>query len=201
MLIIVSIQAYFAGDYDLFQKHAKTQSPKGCWYPTGESAFGFFSDLFDAFLKLGMTSYETDFMSDHLLPTLGLANHTLGLRKYHEGLARAAFERKVPVQFCMPTVCQVLAAAKFPAVTNARVSTDYATERAPGQQPPSHWVPNYFIGFPSMLLWSIGLRPSKDIVATSHKEPGGGIVITNRNVELDYALAVLSCGPVGLADG
>ena len=194
-------KAFFSGKYDLFEKYEKVQSPKGVWYPSGEDAYGFYGDLLDAFKKLGGTNFETDFMSDHLLPTPGLANHVDGLRLYHEGLTKAALERNIPVQFCMPTVCQILAAANYPAVTNARVSTDYATERIPRESSLDNWVPTYVIGLPDLLLWSIGLAPSKDIVATTIHQPGGGIKRDNYNVEMDYVLAILSGGPVGLGDG
>ena len=93
---ILLYKAFFSGDYDLFSKYEKVQSPKGCWYPTGEDAYGFYGDLLDKFKHLGGTSFETDFLSDHLLPTPGLANHTDGLRLYHEGLTKAAYERSIP---------------------------------------------------------------------------------------------------------
>ena len=82
-----------------------------------------------------------------------------------------------------------------------RVSTDYATERTPEKAGLDGWVPTYVIGLPDLLLWSIDLPPSKDIVATTKHQPGGGIQHDYLNVELDYVLAVLSGGPVGLADG
>jgi hypothetical protein len=198
---ILLYKAFFTEHYDLFKTYKKTQSPKGVWYPTGEDAYGFYGELFDAFLKLGMSAFETDFMSDHLMPTPGLRDHVEGLPLYHEGLTKAAAERNLPVQFCMPTVCQVLAAANFPAVTNARVSTDYATERIPKEAGLDGWVENYVIGMPGLLLWSIGLAPSKDITSTSVHQPGGGMHRDYLNVELDYVLAVLSTGPVGLGDG
>ena len=118
-----------------------------------------------------------------------------------KGSHKAALERNIPLQFCMPTVCQVLAAANYPAVTNARVSTDYATERIPRESSLDNWVPTYVIGLPDLLLWSIGLAPSKDIVATTIHQVGGGIKQDNYNVEMDFVLAILSGGPVGLGDG
>ena len=65
----IIVQSLFSGQYDLFEKYKKVQSPKGVWYPSGEDAYGFYGDLLDAFKKLGGTNFETDFMSDHLLPT------------------------------------------------------------------------------------------------------------------------------------
>ena len=47
---------------------------------------------------------ETDFMSDHLLPTPGLANHVDGLRLYHE----AHKTERIFQSSSTPTVCQIL---------------------------------------------------------------------------------------------
>eukprot|EP00943_MAST-04B_sp_MAST-4B-sp1_P004131 g4131.t1 len=194
-------KTYFSKNYDLFEKYNKTQSPKGVWYPVGEDAYKFYTDLFNAFVALGAKAFETDFMSDHLLPTPGFASYVEGLPLYHDGLAKAALDQNLPVQFCMPSICQVLATAKYRAVTNVRVSTDYATEKVPDKTGADGWVENYVIGIPSLITWAIGVAPSKDIVVTTEmKKPTGGMQVIYQNSEMDFALAVLSTGPVGLGD-
>jgi hypothetical protein len=93
-------------------------------------------------LLMARSSYETDFISDHLLPTAGLAGVAGGLRRFFSGMAAAAEAAALPVQLCMPTAGVVLASAEWPAMTNGRVSTDYATEAAPN----STWPKTYNIG-------------------------------------------------------
>ena len=48
-----------------------------------------FIEYFKQARALGMSAYETDFMSDHWLPTPALANNTAGLPRYLAGLAAA----------------------------------------------------------------------------------------------------------------
>jgi hypothetical protein len=74
---------------------------------------------------------------------------------------------------------------------------DYATESTPN----STWAKTYNIGVGSLLFWSVGLAPSKDVTWTTTHQPGGGFQYDQPNVELDYVLAVLSSGPVGIGDG
>ena len=198
---LLMYKAFFTESYDLFEKYDKVQSPKGVYYPSAEDAYKFYSEVFDGFISFGAKAFETDFMSDHLLPTPGLARNVNGLPLYHGGLAKAALEHSLPVQFCMPTVCQVIATANYPAITNVRVSTDYATETIPGNTGQDGWVENYVIGLPSLITWAVGVSPSKDIVVTTQlKKPIGGMTKIYKNCEMDFLLAVLSTGPVGLGD-
>ena len=58
------------------------------------------------------------------------------------GMAEGAAMSKRTVQYCMPYANQVLAAAAFPAVTNARATGDYfhadhQGSRSRGGRPPS----------------------------------------------------------------
>ena len=112
-------------------------------------------------------------------------------------MAQAAGAAGLSVQLCMPTAGIVLASAAWPAMTQGRVSTDYATENAPN----STWAKTYNIGIGSLLFWAVGLQPSKDLTWTTPHQPGGACDHDNPNVELDVVLAVLSCGPVGIGDG
>ena len=75
-------KAFFSRDYDLFQPrgpYAAVQSPTGAWYPSAADALPFFTEYFRQAQALGMRSYETDFMSDHLLPTPALSSEKRAL--------------------------------------------------------------------------------------------------------------------------
>ena len=81
-------------------------------------------------------------------------------------------------------------------VTNARASDDYA-----GGSDNLLSVPHA-----ALLMWSLGIRPSKDNFWTSNVSNNpyqkGGNEPTNpgSNVELNTIAAVLSTGPVGISD-
>lgn len=194
-------KAFFSGGYDLFEQLGCTAvvSPQGAHYPAPNCSRPFYAGLFKAFKRIAPTfaAYETDFLSDHLLPTPGLAGEVGGLTEFFGGLAQAAAEAGLPVQLCMPTAGVVLASAGWPAMTNGRVSTDYATQSTPN----STWAKTYNIGIGSLLFWAVDLAPSKDVTWTVPHQPGGGFQYDQPNVELDYVLAVLSSGPVGIGDG
>lgn len=200
---ILLYKAFFSQSYDLFAKYAQVQSDKGCWYPAPEDSHNFFRDLFQQGLPLGMSSFETDFMSDHLLATPGLMNMSESLSQYLGGLAQAGLDTGTPMQWCMPTAGLVLFALDLPAVTNARASVDYACEGPLDMN--TTWAPNYMISTPGLLFWAAGVTPSKDITWTVAKQPNTvptcGSLHNNPNFELDVRLAVLSTGPVGLGDG
>jgi hypothetical protein len=125
-------KAFFSPDYDLFDRLGCTAvtSPKGAHYPAANCSREFYSALFVDFKRIApnFVAFETDFLSDHLLPTPGLAGEAGGLQRYFGGLAEAALGAQISVQLCMPTAGIVLASAEWPAMTNGRVSTDYATE-------------------------------------------------------------------------
>jgi hypothetical protein len=199
-------KAFFSGNYDLFAALNVTPvlSPTGAHYPDGPGAFRFFRALFQQGLGLGMASFETDFMSDHLLPTPALSNNTQGLPLYLSGMAAAGAALNTPMQWCMPTAGLVLFAANLSAVTNARASVDYACE---GPQAMNvSWAPNYMIGIPGLLFFAADVTPSKDIFWTRAEEKGapvncGPAAHGQPNFEMDAVLAVLSTGPVGLGDG
>ena len=173
----------------------------GPFYPSADDALPFFTDLFAQGLALNMTSFETDFMSDHLLGTPGLVNQSGAMLRYLSGLAEAGRRLNVPMQWCMPTAGLVLASTGLPAVTNGRASVDYACEGALSLN--VTWSPNYMIGGPGVLFNAMGLTPSKDIFRSHANEQGGpsacGSNHTTPNFELDAVLAVLSTGTIQTA--
>jgi hypothetical protein len=192
----------FNTHYDAFAETGcdSVLSPQGWGYPAPHCAKDFYAAVFAGFQKFTQgtfKSFETDFLSDHLLPTLGMARDPSGLKTYFQGMADAAAGAGLGVQLCMPTAGIVLASQRWPAMTNARATPDYGTEAHPG----STWAKTYNMGIGSLLFWAVGLAPSKDVFWTTTHQPGGSSMQDNPNVELDTAVAVLSTGPVGIGDG
>lgn len=109
-------------------------------------------------------------MSDHWLPTPALASDVDGLATYIDGLGRAGLDSGVPMQFCMPTAGIALHAARLPAVSNLRVSVDYACEGPADLN--TTWPANFAIGIGSSLFAAVGIVPSKDVLWTRSHQPG-----------------------------
>ena len=107
------------------------------------------------------------------------------------------------LQWCMPTAGVVLFSVDLPAVSNARGSVDYATQGRENSSMASTWPNTYAIGAAGLLFWAVDLPLSKDIIWTTSTQPGSPeqAPASQPNFEMDTALAVLSLGPVGIADG
>ena len=61
------------------------------------------------------------------------------------------------VQYCMALPRHILQTASFPRVTHARASHDYGQSRADDSE---QWSS---MGLTSMLYWSLGMLPFKDV--------------------------------------
>ena len=196
-------KSYFREDDRLFTDRCKVQSSKaGWWYPCAQTALQVYTQLFTEGKALGMTAYETDFISDHMLATPGLQNTTVGLPLTFISMAEAGRRQHIPMQWCMPTAATVLFAVNLSAVSNARASPDYAVEGPEAATINATWSNTYEIGAAGLLFWAVGLPPSKDLTWTSPQQPDAPkSALGHPNVELDTALAVLSTGPVGFGDG
>ena len=103
----------------------------------------------------------------------------------------------------MPTAAVVLFSVNLSAVSNARGSVDYATQGRENSSMTSHWPNTYAIGAAGLLFWAVDLPLSKDIIWTTAVQAGSPKQApkSQPNFEMDTALALLSTGPVGIADG
>ena len=143
---------------------------------------------------VGMASFEPDFMNQNYNCVPDFVHTTDRAQQWQEGMAGAALDAGVAVQWCYAAPTDVLAAVDFPAVTNFRVSTDFC------------YGNSWRIGVSSMLVAALGSAPSKDTLWTSlngrlaipgcpwtpdHETPA---------IELHVMLALLSTGPVGISD-
>lgn len=103
--------------------------------------------------------------------------------------AALAKEPRVGIQYCMALPSDLMASVQFNAVTNYRASGDYAGGS------------NYNVGGSSLLAFALALRPSKDNF-WSHRPANSSWGESNpgRNCELNTIIALLSTGPVAIAD-
>ena len=186
--------------------------------PHPDDSLAFYREIFDYGLSVGMAGYENDYLDynflsiPYLRKTFGAAN------KWLAGINGAALERRLPVQICMALPSDAMASVQFDTMTNIRSSTDYGIpdnrDDTPVQPGGLFDDSNYNIGGSSILAWSLGLRPSKDIFwshrpdnchGSSTDEPqtcGRWGLDTNpgSNCEFNALVATLSTGPLGLAD-
>eukprot|EP00041_Stephanoeca_diplocostata_P024395 m.617139 g.617139 ORF g.617139 m.617139 type:complete len:972 (-) comp22517_c4_seq1:103-3018(-) len=159
--------------------------------PHPDNAREFYDMLFTYGQQNGMRSYENDFLNFNFLAIPDFRqkfNYSNGWLAGMNGAALAQ-EPKVPIQYCMALPSDLMASVQFNAVTNYRASGDYASSG------------NYNIGGSSLLAFALGLRPSKDNF-WSHRPMNStwGDSNPGRNCELNTMIALLSTGPVSIAD-
>jgi len=125
--------------------------------------------------------------------------------RWYEGMAKAALERKVAIQYCLPSATDMLISLSLPAVVQARASGDYARPLGSDDKP---WGNVVTLGGASLLMGATKMAPSKDTLWTKSPQPGtasdripSNKYVSQPHVQLDSALAVMSLGPVGISDG
>jgi hypothetical protein len=116
--------------------------------------------------------------------------------RWYGGMAAAALERGIAIQYCLPSATDILQSLTLPAVVQARASDDYVSV-----------VNNtYQIGGSALLMGALAIAPSKDTLWTSSPQPPTSSDVihsgytTQPHVQLDAVLATLSMGPVGISD-
>ncbi|CAE7295913.1 unnamed protein product [Symbiodinium pilosum] len=166
------------------------------WYASERAAIpedpeAFFRWFFTQQEGWGLAMYEQDWMCTEYDNAEALqTNISMGDLWLH-GMAIGAESSGRTVQYCMPYPYDVLSAAAYPAVTNARATDDYI-----GRD--KQWA----IGATSMFYWAIGILPFKDGFYSSNLPQVGGQVVGPETAPNRAALmAVLSGAMVGPMDG
>eukprot|EP01047_Picozoa_sp_COSAG01_P042685 COSAG01_NODE_3740_length_5746_cov_2.375421_6_plen_295_part_00 len=163
----------------------------------GSQSEAFHLELFKKYKPLGMSNYEQDFMVTNFVKTNLYSTNLTEYPDWAMGLNQAGKQAQVAIQFCMAMPSDIMMSVHLDWVTNARASDDYAGG-----------VDNLMnVPHAALLMWSLGIRPSKDNFWTSNisgnpyqrptdshpRNPGS-------NPELNTIAAVLSTGPVGISD-
>lgn len=108
-----------------------------------------------------------------------------------KGMAVGAASSNRSIQYCMPYANQVLSAAAYPAVTNARATGDYF-----------HASEQWAVGGTALFYWAIGILPFKDgFYSSTNKQVGGQTVGPEKQPDREALMATLSCAMVGPMDG
>ncbi len=103
----------------------------------------------------GMVSFEPDFMNQNYNCVPDFVESADNARTWQMGMAVAALEKNLTVQWCYATPTDILAALEMPAVTNFRVSMDFC------------YGHSWDVGVSSLIVWAAGAFPSKDTLWTS----------------------------------
>ena len=142
----------------------------------------------------GMISFEPDFMNQNYNCVPDFVESASNARTWQMGMAGAALEKNLTVQWCYATPTDILASLEMPAVTNFRVSMDFC------------YGYSWDVGVSSLIVWAAGAFPSKDTLWTSENGrfpvPGCPWSPDHNNVAapLHVVLALMSTGPVGISD-
>lgn len=156
-----------------------------------EDPEAFFQYFFTQQEGWGLTTYEQDWMCTEYDNVAALQTNVSMGNMWLKGMADGAAGSGRTVQYCMPYVYDVLSAAAYPAVTNARATGDYF-----------HSIEQWAVGGTSLLYWAIGILPFKDgFYSSTNKQVGGQTVGPERNPDREALMATLSCSFVGPMDG
>lgn len=152
----------------------------------------FYRELFDRGVKVGMQSFESDFMNQNYNCVPTFVSDTSSAALWMTGMGNAAGERNITVQWCYATPSDVLMSIQFPSVTQFRVSQDFC------------YGTSWDIGLSSLLVGALGAAPSKDTLWTTVNNrvaiPGCPWTRDHEAMRLHALLALLSTGPVGISD-
>ena len=169
---------------------------------TPNDSYKFFSDVFDDGAKQTngrFATYEIDFLDSNFAGSASMFDDVDAADRWYQGMADAALERNIAIQYCLPSATDMLVSLRLPAVVQARASSDYAELDTLNVAQ---------LGGSSLLMGAVSIAPSKDTLWTRSPQPPtysdyirDGTYTTNPHVQLDVTLAVLSLGPVGISDG
>ncbi|KAL3917479.1 MAG: hypothetical protein SGILL_004695 [Bacillariaceae sp.] len=157
-----------------------------------KSFFGWFMQMG---MDSGMTSFESDFMNQNVNCVEEFIHSPTDTDQFLYGMADAAQDLNIPVQWCYASPNEVFSSLDMPSVTNFRVSFDFCYGRS------------YDIGESSLLVWALRGKPSKDTLWSTDNNktetPGCKWTVDHEEVaaELHIVLALMTTGPFGLSDG
>lgn len=156
---------FFADDFETPYNMTESTSFKGTKIVTPRDSYAFFSDLFDLGVsETGgrMRAYEVDFLLDNFAGSASMFESVTSASEWYRGMADAAFERGIAIQYCLCSATDLLESLALPSVVQARASGDYVNKQA---NP-------YALGGSSLLMGALRVAPSKDTLWTSSPQPG-----------------------------
>lgn len=185
--------------------HFNSTQYHGTQLPEPDDSYKFFSAFFDLGKEMTngrFNTYEIDFLDANFGGCADCFKDVGAADRWYVGMASAAEERNITIQYCLPSATDMLESLSLPSVIQARASGDYA--RPEGNTQP--WGNVVTLGGSSLLMGATKMAPSKDTLWTQSPQPNTSSdrttsgYHTQPHVQLDSILAVLSLGPVGISD-
>lgn len=149
-----------------------------------------YAHLFRFSAAWGLRVYEQDWLRAQYLDLDITRSNVTVAWNWQMGLNRAALAAGLLVQFCMPLPSDYLMSTQLQAVSQIRVSNDYASDID------TQWR----IGRTSMFAHALGLRPFKDVFRTTTYQLPNVYALPEHNPALQTVVATLSAGPVAFGD-
>eukprot|EP01084_Bolivina_argentea_P102730 184026_1 len=192
-------QNYYNSNYNLSLQFSNSLTFDVGWLqgpiaePIGyESSYNFYRFIISQYSEI-MMGFEVDFMNweydNFPVFTNGYNTMTNLSEQWTKGMQDALFEYNFSVQYCMDLPSYVLQSLQYPAVTNARATTD----NFPGDK--MRWK----IAYTNLLLSPLSIRPFFDVIWTTSYQPGNVYNVNETDCEMEAIIASL-CGPVGIGD-
>eukprot|EP01051_Picozoa_sp_SAG22_P021863 SAG22_NODE_5001_length_1111_cov_1.159091_1_plen_260_part_01 len=134
--------------------------------PTPNASEALYSEIFKAQRAAGvpLSNYEVDFLQDQTTWFAPYVQKVDGSAKWLSGMARAAEQLNMSVQYCMAHPASFLHALALPAVSNGRASGDY-------QSPVENLLQ---VGSSAPFFAAVGIAPSKDNFWSTPDQPRPG---------------------------
>ena len=157
----------------------------------------FYRDVFKNGSHADIRMFEQDFLCYYDWNTNLTNSDVASGMAWLKALDTAAAEAKITVQLCMMQPIHALASTELSTVTNGRGTSDNTHNGG---------ADLYALGTSGLLMWAMGLWPSRDNVYTTAIEPGcvgdtNKSNCTSPDFRLQNVAAVLSGGPYGPSDG
>lgn len=147
----------------------------------------FWDDLFQNGTRWGLSTYEQDWLNHQTFDFSPLMTDLSLGKRWLTQMGNAALKYNITLQYCMSLSRHVLQSLEIEAVTQVRVTNDYATNWQYGGQ-------QWRLGVSSIFSSSVGLMPFKDVYWTTAMQNGNpyGPKIVNPNTELDSLVSILT---------
>jgi hypothetical protein len=174
-------------------RHLSTESPYveefACWIDGAQAHpqdASLYERWFDQAVQWGVETFEHDWLVECFLGVRGLREAPGRARAWQEGIDRAARERGLTLQWCMPTPADICQTVTLEQVTSIRTSGDHGYLVSAGYLWAWFLYTNAFAG-------ALGLTPFKDVFSADVDNEGA-------HAEVEALLSALSTGPVGIGD-
>ena len=185
----------YQSKYRMFE----STSFKGTKLVVPDDSYKFFCDYFDLGKEMTngrFNTFEVDFLDINFKGCADCFEDVGAADRWYHGMADAAKERNITLQYCLASSTDMLASLTMPAVVQARASGDYARPQGDVKA----WSNVVTLGGASLLLGATKMAPSKDTLWTASPQPPTSSDRTHANtttqphVDLDSILATLSLG-------